>query len=133
MDETLEVYLIQNSTGQYYKYSKWLRQNKDYSSVKDFGWVDDYREAKKYFKIGPCKGIITRICKSNPDAEIPSILGLTLVTSKVFDETERINKVRIKDQKTKQELAEWQKKCQLEDAERELQRAQAKRDLLKGN
>lgn len=94
-------------------------------------WVDDINKAKIYSKIGTPRSTITWIATHNETYPIPQLLKLTVTGVEVMDEKGRIEKMI---QKKAEKTAKWKKdiaEIKLQQAQRDLDKAQETLNKLK--
>lgn len=89
-DVDLKVYAIKNKQGQWFSVINW----------RGLVWTDNFDHARKWFKIGPARGAITKIFKHQN--LMPDLIEFTLGGHQVLDEAERRQKAAEKI-KTKEE------------------------------
>lgn len=86
--DTLELYVVRNKQGKYFR-------SKGYGGYGS-NWVDELKKAKIYPKIGPARSQVTFWANNYPDYGTPEIVVLTVTTSRVLNEEERVKKAIIK-------------------------------------
>jgi hypothetical protein len=119
----LTIYVVQNEKGQFFR-------------AKGYGgggntWVDDINKAKLYGKIGGARGVITWFANNYPQYPTLKLLKLSVGGVEVIDETERVNKAKVK--KEREAILKEQAKAKraIEKAEEDLKRAQENLNRLK--
>jgi hypothetical protein len=119
--EALEFYVVRSKDGKY------LRA-KGYSGSGD-NWVTELKGAKVYTKRGPALSQITWWSNNYPKYGIPELVPLIATLGEPIDQTERVTKVKRKQElnKTKSELLRAQE--EFDKAKRELERHRS-RDIF---
>lgn len=115
--EDLKIYLIRNSSDQYYRRLGQV----GYGSC----WTDDAGSASVWTTMPPARSRISWFSNHYPDFPIPDLIEIAAGTVTVLDETERIAKSKARIRKAKEEQDVRSKKHALERAERELDEAKA--------
>lgn len=120
LKEPLLLYVIRNSSGQFYR-------AKGYNSSYKSCWVDDINQAKSYSKIGPARSIVTFFTKNYSGFPQPDLIKLIVREAVIMDETDRvkttIDKMKRAEAARKIKNAEYNKRL----AEERIQKA--KKDL----
>lgn len=108
----LVMYAIRNANGFYFK------------SRGNYGggieWVSDINKARVYKTSGPARTIITWIYNDSDNFYVPELLKLNLSSVEIIDETERLSKLKGKQETAKALYLKNLAKNALEKAEREL-------------
>jgi len=81
----MKLYAVRNAEG------KWFRR-KGYGGY-GATWVDDFSKATIYNKIGSARSRVTFFAKTWPEYGIPDLVELNVTSTKVLDETERVEKL----------------------------------------
>jgi len=113
---TFELYAVQNSDG------KWFHR-------KGFGgygqtWCDEPHKARIYTKIGQARAQITYFVKNYPKFPTPKLVKLVVDRVEVVDETERVAKAKVAQEKAKVRKEIQHKKYMVDMAIQDLERAQ---------
>lgn len=112
----LALYTLRNQEG------LWFR-SKGYGGTGN-NWVQDFSKAKLYSKIGPARGQISYYANHYPDYPAPTLVKLLIGQIVEIDETDRVEKQRIKklEEQARRERREqeWQLKYAKERAKKAL-------------
>lgn len=84
----IELYVVQNADGQ------WFRR-KGYGGYGPT-WVDDFKRARIYNRIGGARAVITYFANQYPSYPIPQLIKLEVTKLTPIDETVRIKKAQEK-------------------------------------
>jgi hypothetical protein len=122
-ENKLVMYAVRNEKGQYFK-------AKGYQGYGDT-WIDDINKARIYGKTGGARGVITWFANHYPQFPTPSLIKLTVTEIEVIDESERIEKSKIRKATALAKRNELMAKRVLQHAERKLAAAQAEINRLK--
>lgn len=124
MNELLSVYAIRNYDG------KWFRANGQ-SGYGDT-WVDDLVKAKLYPRISQARSRVTYFANANRELPVPQLVEFVVTEMRVMDEAARVDNARkqkdLREVQRQRADARWA----LENAQRDLARAQEKIDRLRG-
>lgn len=125
MEQLLELYAVRNQEGQ------WFRR-KGYGGYGET-WVDDFKLARIYNKIGPARAIVSFFTNRWPEYGVPDLVVLRINETFVLDESARVSQVKDKKKRKEERLEIRQKEWELERATKALQEAQAKFAIAKGD
>ncbi len=124
INNTLILYAVRNSKGQYFK-------AKGYNGS-GASWVDDINKARIYGRTGGARGTITWFATNHPSYPTPDLIKLTVTGIEVMDEKARVAKAKQKKATEQANRIKRQAEYQLAEAERKLADAQATIKKLKG-
>jgi hypothetical protein len=122
--EQLELYAVRNQEGQ------WFRR-KGYGGYGKT-WVDDFKLARIYSKIGPARAIVSFFTNRWPEYGVPDLVVLKINEVVVLDESARVSQVKEKKKKEEERREIRQKEWELERATKALEEAQARFAIAKG-
>lgn len=91
-------------------------------------WTQDIIEARKYFKIGPARSMMTYTFKRTGQA--PKLVKASIGNIEVIDETDRVNKRKLLNKKAKASKEKAYKKYELEIALKRFEEAKKRLDSL---
>jgi len=112
----ISVYVVRNQEG------KWFR-SKGLNGAGD-SWVDDFKKARIYTKIGPARSCVTWWTNRYPKYGIPDIIELRSTTGVVLDEKNRVNKALHKIQKDKDDYEKRRKERDVKYLQEKLENTQ---------
>jgi hypothetical protein len=119
----LLIYAVRNSKGQYFRAVGYGGRGDQ--------WVDEIGRARLYVKIGQARARVTYFANHNPNGfPVPELIEFRAVESRVLDEAERVVKVTKRKQIERERYKERRAKWELEQAQRDLAKAQARIALL---
>lgn len=123
INEQLILYAIKSKDG------KWLR-SKGYKG-RGNSWVDDIYDAKLYNNLSTARSQVTFWAKNYPEFGIPVLVELTVVSSKILDESKRVNTSiqKIKEKKIQQYIRNKEYLIKIE--EEKIKNAKKNLDKLK--
>lgn len=96
-------------------------------------WVKHVTKAKIYSSVSPARGKITSYANVNPTLPLPDIVELVVTQMNVVDQKDRVMKTKQKKQEEKTKQDALNKKHDLQEAQRDFDRAAARLNKLTQN
>lgn len=112
----LEVYVVQNEQGQFFRAKGYSGSGKS--------WVDDINKAKLYPNTRGARQTVTFFANAYPKLAPPKLLKLTISSVEELDETDRLQKAKERKEKAEAERKQREAEYALERAKRRMEEAQ---------
>ena len=117
---SMEFFVLQNEKGQFFR-------RKGYGGSGDT-WVDSLDTARVWAKIGGARSVSSYFYNAYPKYPPLKIVKLTVSAAEIIDDSARLEKARIKKIKAAEARKLQESKYRLEQAQKDLQRAQERYD-----
>lgn len=109
-------YVVQNSNGEFFR-------RKGYGGSGS-SWVKSIDTARVWIKISGARSVVTYFANNYPGYPVPKIVKLTITATEVIDETERVEKARLKKKQALEQRELLEAKRRLKAAEEAVEKAQ---------